>query len=424
MRAIYVQGGIKLQGKVRIQGSKNGALPILAAALLTDGESYLKNCPRITDVYQMLRLLQCLGCKCCWEADGVKISSGHVSLSNLPVEAIRGMRSSMYLMGALLGRCGCLEMERPGGCVIGARPIDFHLNALARMGARFRECDGRIIGEAPKGLHGAEITLPMPSVGATENVLLAAAAAEGRTVLRGAAMEPEVGMLCEYLVACGADIDGVGTDCLIVQGTGQKPGAMALKGAEYRIPADRIVAGTYLMACLGAGGNVLLERAPTEQLEAARRLFVGLGGEWQETEEGLYLQSPTELRHCPGLVTGPYPAFPTDMQSAALTALTGATGECLVEETIFENRFQILPSLAQMGADVEQIDSFRAIVRGPSKLVGTKVEAKELRGGAALVLAGLMAEGETKITGCQYIERGYENICRDMRELGARIYCV
>lgn len=439
MEAIHVHGGVSLQGKVRIQGSKNAALPILAATILTRGENVIRNCPRIADVYQMLQLLTCLGCKVCREGDGIKVDAGNVVFRKLPAEAITGMRSSMFLMGALLGRNGEVTMEYPGGCVIGARPVDLHLNALRQMGAVFKEEEDRIVGKAPDGLHGADIFWEIPSVGATENIVLAAVTAEGVTRIHGAAREPEVEHLCRYLAACGADIEGIGTRKLCIHGSHMRGCGKeasrntalyensrenSLHGTVYTIPSDRIVAGTYLLACLGTGGSVFLEKAPCDHLEAVIRLARQMGAECQDTGDGLYVQAPEHLSAVDHLITLPYPDFPTDLQSVALTVMTRAEGKCLVEETIFENRFRVVEPLQQMGAEVKLLDSSKAVVKGPVRLHGAETEAMELRGGAALVVAGLMAEGESVIRGCRYIDRGYENICKDFRELGARIYSV
>ena len=416
METIHVHGGVRLQGNVRIHGSKNAALPILAATILTQGDNLICNCPKIADVCQMLKILTALGCKVSREGDGIRVDAKDVALSEMPVEAVTCMRSSLFLMGALLGRRGEVMMEYPGGCVIGARPIDFHLEALKKMGAVFEEKDGKVWGRAPEGLHGADICFQTSSVGATENIILAAVTAEGITRLWGAAREPEVEHLCRYLKKCGARIEGIGTECLTITG------GKCLYGTQYRVPADRIVAGTYLIACLGTGGNVLLEEAPVEHMEAVIRLGRLLGAECQMNNGALYVQAPDQLGTLDQLITLPHPGFPTDLQSAALVMLTAAGGECLVHETIFENRFRVIEPLERMGADICQLDSRSVKVRGPVKLRGAQVEAMELRGGAALVIAGLMAEGETKVCGCGYISRGYENICRDFRELGARIY--
>lgn len=418
MDSIHIHGGICLQGKVGIQGSKNAALPILAATILTGESNIIRNCPRIADVYQMLNLLKSIGCCVTWEEDAVRVDASRVSLQRMPAEAITGMRSSLCLLGALLGRIGEAVMEHPGGCVIGARPIDMHLAALKQMGVHFEEEEGRIRGTTPKGLHGADIRLEKRSVGATENILLAAVMAEGETCIRNAAQEPEVEALCRYLVQCGAGIEGIGTDTLYIAGDG------GLSGTSYHVPADRIVAGTYLMGCLAAGGSVLLEKAPVHHMTSVIRFAEELGAECQVQEDSLYIQAPAEL-HQPGILqTAVYPGFPTDLQSIALAVLTRAEGICMVEERIFENRFRVAEPLLAMGAKITMVDCSKVLVEGGNILHGAEVEARELRGGAALVVAGLMAQGETVIRGCRYIDRGYENICKDFRELGARIYSV
>lgn len=417
MDSIHIQGGVALQGEVRIQGSKNAALPVLAATLLTKETSYIRNCPRIADVYKMVSLLKALGCNVNWEEDGIRVNADNISCGDMPMEAVTGMRSSLCLLGALLGRCGKVTMEYPGGCVIGERPIDIHVAALKQMGVVFQEENGRMTAFS-KGLHGAKIALPFASVGATENIILAAVMAEGDTVIYGAAKEPEVTALCCYLEYCGAGIDGIGSSKLTIRG------GRLLYGANYAVPADRIVAGTYLFGCLGAGGNVLLKQAPWKEMEASIRIAEQMGAQCIVAKEGLYVQAPERPVSIPFLRTDVYPGFPTDLQSMALTVQTVADGSCRIEETIFENRFRVVESLRKMGADIEVLDARQVIVTGVSELKGRTVEAKELRGGAALVLAGLMAEGETILTGCQYIYRGYENICRDLRELGARIFSV
>lgn len=414
MDSIHIKGGVALQGKVRIQGSKNAALPVLAATLLTKEVSYIRNCPRIADVYLMISLLGSLGCNVSWEDGGIRVDAGNVCEGEMPAEAIKGMRSSLCLLGAMLGRCGQIVMEYPGGCIIGERPIDMHLAALSRMGVNFKEEQGRLYAKAEK-LNGAEITLPFASVGATENILLAAVAAKGDTIIKGAAKEPEITALCRYLQCCGALIEGIDTDSLIVHG------GIPLHGGDFRIPPDRIVAGTYLFGCIATGGTVFLEDAPVKQMEAAVKLAKQMGSKCDYTREGLYVQSLRKpiLPHY--VRTVPYPGFPTDLQSMALAAMTVGEGECIIEETIFENRFRVVEPLRNMGADIEELDPKRVLVRGVDRLTGRAVEARELRGGAALVLAGLVAQGRTKVTGCSYIYRGYENICKDLRELGARV---
>lgn len=416
--SIRVDGGVCLQGKVRIQGSKNACLPMMAATLLTDGVTLLTNCPKISDVFQMKQLLGSMGCEIREYNRGMTIDTGRVQLKKMPSEAVQGMRSSVCMLGALLGRWGRVCMEYPGGCVIGARPIDMHLRALEKMGAVFHISKDMICGEVKDGFRGADIVFPKVSVGATENVIMAAVLAKGRTRIFRAAMEPEVETLCHYLVNCGAKIRGIGSDRLEIDGV------ESLHGCEMRIPADRIVAGTYLFATLAAGGNVWLEEAPCEQMEAVIQVARDMGAVCQTGADGLYVQAPEKLLPLSYLKTGVYPEFPTDLQSAVLVAALRAEGVSIIEETIFENRFHIVEPLRDMGADVTILDERRVRVTGPSKLYGKNVEAWELRGGAAMILAGLMADGVSTVKGCQYIMRGYENIAKDLTELGARVFSV
>ena len=417
MNAIHIQGGIALQGKVRVQGSKNASLPVLAATLLVGESSFIRNCPRIADVYAMVSLLKSLGCDVAWQEQGIFIDSARVRREEMKSEAVTGMRSSLCLLGALIGRCGEAVMEYPGGCVIGKRPIDLHLAALGSMGVQFRE-EGGLLHAVASQLHGAEINLPKQSVGATENIILAGVMAEGETILCGASKEPEVVALCRYLQQCGADIEGIGTDRLTIHGGG------TLYGTEFRVPSDRIVAGTYLLGCIGIGGSVFLEGAPGEELGEVLRVAEQMGARTCISKEGIYVQAPETLQSVPLISTAPYPGFPTDLQSVALAASTMGTGESIIEETIFENRFRIVEELKKMGANVELTGENRALVHPVPYLKGARVTARELRGGAALVVAGLMAQGETVVEGCSYIYRGYENICRDFRELGARVISV
>lgn len=417
MDSIRIRGGVALQGNVYIQGSKNATLPILAATLLTGECSLLRNCPRIADVYAMVSLLQGLGCVVNWQENGIEVDSSKVKRGDMQSEAVTCMRSSLCLLGALLGRCSEVVMEHPGGCVIGARPIDLHMAALRQMGVEFCEEGGKLRAAADR-LHGAEIFLPKPSVGATENIILAGVMAEGDTILEGAAREPEITALCGYLQSCGACIEGTGTERLLIRG------GRTLYGTEFTVPADRIVAGTYLLACMGTGGSIFLEKAPWDEMEAVLEVARRMGGHFCPSEQGIYVQGPVRPKAVERIRTAPYPGFPTDLQSMALAVETLGEGESVIEETIFENRFRVVEELRRMGACIEQADAGSVLVKGVSSLRGAEVEAKELRGGGALVIAGLMAQGITTVSGCPYIYRGYENICRDFRELGARIISV
>lgn len=417
MDSICIRGGVALQGVVRIQGSKNAALPVLAATLLTEGTSHIVNCPRIVDVYNMISLLESLGCEARFVADGVSISTCNVRCGSMPSDAVTGMRSSLCLLGALLGRCGEVVMDHPGGCIIGERPINLHIEALKRMGVSFEEKDGRLFGKTD-GLKGADINLAIASVGATENIILAAVAAQGETRIMNAAREPEIVALCEYLRCCGADIEGDGSSCIIVRG------GYRLSGTDFSIPADRIVAGTYLFACIATGGNVLLAEAPWEQMDAVLLFAERLGSHIDLSDRGIYIQSPERPVLSGSLRTAPYPGFPTDLQSTALSAMLRGEGSCVIEENIFENRFRVVEPFRQMGADIDFLSNTSVRVNGVSRLEAADIRACELRGGAALVIAGLQAYGESRISGCSYIYRGYENICRDLRDLGARITSV
>lgn len=417
MDSIHIHGGIPLQGQVTIQGSKNAALPVLAATILTKDTSVIHNCPRIADVYHMQALLDSLGCKVCREEKNLKIDASQVYQNVMPKEAITGMRSSVVLLGALLGRCREVTMEYPGGCVIGERPIDMHIGALRAMNVVFRETS-QGMHAFTSGLKGADIAFHCSSVGATENVILAAVLAEGTTTIRGAAREPEIVALCEYLNKCGAAISGYHTGMIRIEGV------KSLHGASYRIPSDRIVAGTYLFGCLAAGGNVFLRDAPAQQMCSVIFRAGQMGAMCQEAPDGIYVQSPERLRALPAVRTEVYPGFPTDLQSPLVAVLATADGVSCVEESIFEDRFRIVPYLQLMGADITVRGRRCACVTGVDTLAGAAVCAEELRGGAALAVAGLGALGETVIGGCEFINRGYENICRDLRELGARIYSV
>lgn len=417
MDTIHIQGGVALQGKVRIQGSKNASLPILASLLMTEGESVLSNVPRISDVDNMLRILSGMGSKIRILGNEIRIENRHHSKKNLPAEAVRGMRSSVCFVGALLGRFGSVTIPYPGGCVIGARPIDLHLNALKQMGAVFCEDGDCINGYAPDGLHGAKLELPFPSVGATENVILGGVLAKGITILQGAAKEPEIITLCRYLNCCGARISGMGSEQIRIEGVSE------LKGCRFCIPGDRIVAGTYLIMAAVTGGCVFLEDVPIDEMEAVIWILRKCGCECYGVEEGVYLQAPEVFHAIEKVSTAVYPGFPTDLQSAAMILALKNTGITEIEENIFENRFHIVPQLQAMGAKIDVLDSRHVRIHGGPELKGCDVFAKELRGGAALIAAGLMSSGSTNVSGCNYIDRGYENICRDFKELGARIYC-
>ncbi len=416
MDSIHIDGGIPLQGQVRIQGSKNAALPVMAATVLINGKCLIENCPKITDVFQMQTLLESIGCRTLWEGHSLRIDATGVCDSIMPMEAVKSMRSSISLLGPLLARSGEAFLYHPGGCVIGERPIDIHIHAMECLGVNFKEEEQYIHGTVSQ-LTGSDIFLKFPSVGATENAIMASVLAEGDTYIYPAAMEPEIVALCEFLRKAGAIIEGAGTALLHVKGV------EALHETSFRIPSDRIVAGTYITGCMIAGGSIFLGEAPVTQMAEIIRTAGCMGMIFQDDAEGIFVQAPEKLKMPKHIVTGVYPEFPTDMQSVFLTAMCVADGKGILTEKIFENRFHIVDELRKMGAMIElQGDS--AYINGVRGLTGTDVHAEELRGGAALVMAGLGATGHTVVTGCEYICRGYENICRDLRELGARVYSI
>jgi len=414
--SIQIDGGIPLQGQVRIQGSKNAALPILAATILIHGKSYIDNCPKITDIFQMQTLLESIGCKTTWEGNSLKVDASEVFDSRLPKEAVKSMRSSISLLGPLLGRNREAYIYQPGGCIIGERPIDLHIHAMKCLGVDFEE-ENEMLHATCKRLVGADIDLKFPSVGATENAIMASVLAKGYTQIYPAAREPEIMALCDFLNRAGAIIEGAGTDRILIKGVDK------LQETCFRVPADRIVAGTYLIGCMVTGGSVFLKEAPIDRMRAEINIAERMGLIFQETAEGLFIQAP-ELVRTPGhIITDIYPGFSTDMQSAFLVAMAVAQGDSILTENIFENRFHIADELKKMGANI-QIQDRSAYIKGVGKLNGANVRGEELRGTAALIVAGLKATGHTCVTGCEYVYRGYENIGRDLRELGARVYSI
>ncbi len=411
MKSVYIRGNASLYGEVTIQGSKNAALPIMAAALLVPGVCVLRNCPRIADVEYMCRILACIGCRVDRKGREIRIDASELADSRLPKEYVTRMRSSVMLMGPLLGRLGEVSLSHPGGCVIGDRPIDLHVKALSRLGADCQD-DGTGLTAVSCGLRGTSLKLDYPSVGATENVIMAAVSASGVTWLENCAQEPEIGWLCDFLIHCGASIERKGPGRLLIRGKN------GLHPCTYTIPADRIVAGTYLCACLAAGGETFLKGAPEGENDALEKTAGRMGAKLRRTREGLWVKRAGPLLAPGGVETGNFPAFPTDLQSPLLVAMAQAEGESSMRETVFNGRFGVVEELNRMGAGIE-VKKDTARVPGGRKLTGKRVRASELRGGAALVIAGLCAEGETLVENRSYVDRGYEDICRDLRFLGA-----
>ena len=413
MSAIQIQGLRPLKGTVGIQGSKNAVLPMMAASLLADGVTVIRHVPEIEDVFSMMGILESLGCKCSLEKGvltvDTKASSGH----RIPEEYVGKMRSSCLLLGPLLAERGEAVTYYPGGCVIGKRPIDLHLYALKRLGASFFEAGGMILARADR-LRGARIRFSYPSVGATENAILAAVTAEGETEIENCAREPEIVWLCRFLNAMGAKIEGAGEDCICIEGTEK------LCGTKMQIPADRIVTGTYLCAAAATRGHIVIENAPEGELDAFLQVYRKMGGQYEWKSGKLIANGAGIQFSVPFLETEAYPGFPTDLQSPLLAVLTTVPGISRIRENIFENRFKICSELTKMGAHIEVRGSEVKICG--SRLKGCRLRAEELRGGAALVIAALAADGESVIEGVPFIRRGYEDICRDLRYLQAEIY--
>ncbi len=412
MSVIHIQGLQSLHGGLTIQGSKNAVLPLMAAALLHSGRIVIRNVPEIQDVFCMLGILESLGCACLLEGHELVMDTCGLNRTRISSRQGRQMRSSVMLLGPLLGRLHRVETCLPGGCSIGRRPIDLHLSALAQMGAR-TEVKGEQVLAFCEGLHGADIHLPFPSVGATENILMAAVAAEGITRIHGAAKEPEIVVLCQFLSHMGARIEGMGSSFLTVYG------GSALKDVTFTVPGDRIVAGTYLGAVMAAGGEICLSGVPVDHMEgvllAARKAGCEICAEENQIRARM-TQKPLPFK----LVTGPYPEFSTDLQSVMLAVASVAQGSSSIRENVFEERFATAEELQKLGAHII-IEEGTALVTGGS-LKGGTVRATDLRGGAALVVAGLAAEGESLVYGYPYISRGYEDICRDLHKLGARAF--
>lgn len=413
MDAISICGGNALCGEVNIQGSKNGTLPLLAASILVKGKTVLENCPMITDVDHMIKLLEYAGCKVTRNRRSVEIDASSIRRTDFPSEHTGVMRSSVMLLGAMLGRCGEISTYYPGGCVIGERPIDMHIDALSRLGVVFSDSASKVEAKAAK-MAGGIVKLSFPSVGATENVILASVLAEGTTVIEGCAREPEIVELCNFLNRAGAKISGAGESRICIEGV------QALREICYRIMPDRIVAGTYLLAGVMTKGIVVLNQAPVDQMQELFRILQLMGADLAIADQWVCLNGEHAHQAVARVKTSVYPGFPTDLQSAFMAAFTLADGCSIIEETIFESRFKIVSQLTKMGADIHVMGN-RAMICGVPSLTGCRVEAVELRGGAALVLAGLAATGTTVVENKRFIDRGYENICRDLKALGAKI---
>ena len=413
MERLKIHGGRRLEGSIRVQGAKNSVLPILAGAILVQGESVLQNCPDLKDVDAAISILRHLGCTVSRQGKDVHIDARTLTRCDIPDDLMREMRSSVIFLGAILGRMGEAQLSMPGGCELGPRPIDLHLKALRALGAEILETDDQIICRAGR-LAGTEITLSCPSVGATENAMLAAVCAVGETVITNAAREPEIVDLARFLEASGARINGAGESVITIQGGGMG------KPVTHRIMPDRIVAATYLSAVAIAGGQVELLDTEPSHIETAIAALRASGCEISISGQNLQIKSKGVLQAISPVMTRPYPGFPTDAMPCLLAACTKARGTTVFIENIFENRYRYVEELRRMGAEIA-LEGRVAVVTGVDRLTGSYVEATDLRGGAALVVAALAAEGETQIGELVHIDRGYDRLEDTLRHLGADI---
>ena len=414
MSQLRIRGGSRLQGEADIQGAKNSILPILAATLLTADQVELRGCPRLRDVDASIHILRDLGCRARWEGENtLLVDTRALDGCAVSERLMREMRSSAIFLGAILARCGQAELSYPGGCELGPRPIDLHLSGLRDLGAEIDDAGGVLHCKAPR-LKGREIVLSLPSVGSTENLMLAACGASGVTTITGAAQEPEIVDLQNFLSACGARVSGAGSSTVSVEG------GRPLHGCTYTVMPDRIAAATYLCAAASAGGEIFLRGAREEHLSTVTAVLREAGCSILSDAAGIACASRDRLSAVRPVRTAPYPGFPTDAQAILMAALLKSRGATVFEENMFSSRYRHVDELSRMGADI-RVSGRAAVVTGTERLHGAPVRCTDLRGGAALCVAALAAEGETTVREIGHIDRGYEDIARDLRRLGADI---
>ena len=414
MSRYIINGGNRLYGATKIQGSKNSVLPILAATLLVKGESVITDCPIISDVEATVKILKHLGCKVTRNEHTITVDSTDVDKYDIPDELMREMRSSVVFLGAIIGRMGKASLSTPGGCEIGLRPIDLHLDAIQRFGVNIHEEFAKIEFETVKQLEGTNISLSFPSVGATENIILTACLAKGTTVITNAAREPEISDLADFLNSCGARISGTGEGTVVIEGVEK------LHPVQYKVVPDRIVAATYMAAAAMTHGKIHLTNIIPAHIAPVIPVFEEAGCGISVTASTLTLTAPPRLSGIKTIRTMPYPGFPTDMQAPIMAMTTLGAGTSVIIETIFESRYKHVSELLRFGAKI-RVDGRMAVVEGVDKLTGAKVIASDLRGGAALVLAGISACGESTVDEVKFIERGYEDMCSVLTSLGCDI---
>lgn len=412
MKSYIIEGGKKLEGTVKISGSKNASLPILAATILSEKTNKLYNVPQIKDTKTTLEILKLLGCKIKQNSGKIEINSKHITKTEIPEHLMREMRSTVIMAGALLGRFKEVTFSYPGGCDIGSRPIDLHINAFKKLGVEITEEAGFIKCKANK-IIGTNIDLDFPSVGATENIILATVLSTGTTTINNAAMEPEIIDMVQFLKKMGAKIQGEGTNQIIIDGVEK------LSGVSYNIMPDRIEAGTILCAVAATGGNVTLDNVMPEHLTAVINKLEETGCKIEINNKKITLNAPKKLKSI-DIKTMTYPGFPTDLQQIFAAMLVKASGTSIIVENIFESRYKYISELRKMGAKIT-VEGKTAIIKGARKINATTVVCTDLRGGAALVIAGLMAKGKSRVENIGYIQRGYENLENKLGSLGAKI---
>lgn len=418
MDCYQIEGGIPLRGEYRVKGAKNSALPILAASVCRPGVHEIYDCPRIEDVFSMEKILLSLGAKTRWEDSCLVVDSRGITENCVSEELMVGMRSSVFLLGSLLARCGEATIYRPGGCKIGKRPIDIHINGLRELGIEVDVMDEKVTCKGR--CCGGTITLPYPSVGATENLMMAALSGDSDTIIENCAAEPEIADLQGFLRACGFQIHGGGSDTILVKGCRSQMEKLPEAGTIYFIMEDRIEAATYIMAIIGTGGRGVFRNIRPELLKEVLRPLEHMGALIRKYDNIIEVISPRVLKSPGIIVTEPYPGFPTDCQPQMMSLCSVAKGLTTIREEIFESRFTHKKELIKMGANIETCGK-NAIIKGVSYLSGQKAEALDLRGGSALVLAGLMAHGKSEITGVEHIDRGYQDFDKGLKELGGLI---
>jgi len=416
MDKIRIYGGGPLNGEIEISGAKNAALKVMTAALLTDQPVVLHKVPDLRDVASLTEILTQHGMTINYDATAktMKLHCAKITSCVAPYDLVRKMRASVLVLGPLIARHGEAKVSLPGGCAIGTRPVDFHINGLRQLGAEIDLVEGYIIAKAPNGLKGAAIHFPKVSVGATENVMMAATLAKGTTVLTNAAREPEIVDLGECLIKMGAEIEGLGTDTITIHGKS------FLRGTEHTVVADRIEAGTFVIAGAMAGGTLTLQHCNIQHINYLLEPLHKAGVDVTGDANSITVKRVKEKLRGVDIMTEPYPGFPTDLQAQMMSMLTIAEGAGMVTETIFENRFMHVPELVRMGADIT-VHGSSALVRGVKKLKGADVMATDLRASVSLVLAGLVAEGATTVHRIYHLERGYENIVGKLSSVGAKL---